>query len=130
MPAAMMSLTVAAPSSTVGKSSSIVRTTGGFGVSRTQIAVAIAAHPLAADERAAQVVPGRLGILAAEHGDAAIGQHHLDGEDVARCDPVGEAMRPTGVVRDVAADRARLLAARIGREVESVRRDVRERGRG
>ena len=41
MPAAMMPLTVAAPSSTVGKSSSIVRTTGGFGVSRTQIAVAI-----------------------------------------------------------------------------------------
>ncbi len=41
MPAAMMPLTVAAPSSTLSKSSSIVRTAGGFWVSRTQIAVAM-----------------------------------------------------------------------------------------
>ena len=41
MPAAMMSLTVDAPASTSSKSSSIVRTTGGSCVRRTQIAVAM-----------------------------------------------------------------------------------------
>ena len=35
-------------------------------------------------------------------------------------DAFGEAVRTAGVVRHVAADRARLLAARIGREVQAV----------
>ena len=39
MPAAMIALTVCAPSSTVAKSNSIVRTAGGFWVSRTQTLV-------------------------------------------------------------------------------------------
>ena len=37
-------------------------------------------------------------------------------------DALGEAVRPAGVVGDVAADRARLLAARVGREVQAVAR--------
>ena len=45
MPAAMMPLTVAAPSSTVSKSISIVRTAGGFWVSLTQTAVAMPSMP-------------------------------------------------------------------------------------
>ena len=42
------------------------------------------------------------------------------GEDVRRRDAVGQAVRPAGVVGDVAADRAALLAARVGREVQAV----------
>ena len=45
MPAAMMADTVAAPSSTDAKSSSRVRTAGGFGVSRTAMRVAMPSMP-------------------------------------------------------------------------------------
>ncbi len=41
IPAAMIALTVCAPASTVGKSNSIVRTSGGDCVSRTQTLVAM-----------------------------------------------------------------------------------------
>ena len=81
-----------------------------------------AEHALAADEHAPQVEPGRLGVLAAEHGDGAVGQDDLEGEDVGVGDALGEAVRAAGVVGDVAADRARLLAARVGREVQPVDR--------
>ena len=69
----MIALTVAAPSSTRSKSSSSVRTAGGFGVSRTRDPGGDPEHPLAADEDAAQVVAGRLGILAAEDRDVPSG---------------------------------------------------------
>ena len=39
--------------------------------------------------------------------------------DVGAGDAVGQAVRTAGVVGDVAADRARLLAARVGREVHA-----------
>ena len=45
MPAAMIPLTVAAPSSTVAKSNSIVVTAGAFWVSRTHTSVAIPSMP-------------------------------------------------------------------------------------
>ena len=45
MPAAMMAPTVCAPASTVSKSNSIVRTPGGFCVSRTQMRVAMPHMP-------------------------------------------------------------------------------------
>ena len=79
-----------------------------------------AEHALAADEDAAQVVADRLGILAAEHGDRAVGQDDLERQDVGVGDPLGQAVRSTGVVGHVAADRARLLAARIRGEVQPV----------
>ena len=82
-----------------------------------------AAHPLAADERPAQVVTGRFGILAAEHCHGPVGQDDLEGDDVARGHTLGETVRPAGVVGDVASDRARLLAARIGSEVQMMAGD-------
>ncbi len=75
-------------------------------------------HPLAPDERAAKVEPARLGILAAQHGERAVGKHDLDGEHVRGGDTLGQAVRTARVVGDVASDRARLLAARIGGEVQ------------
>ena len=83
-----------------------------------------AEHPLAADERPAQVVAVRLGILAAEHDDRTVGQDDLDGQHVRLGDPVGQAVRPTGVVGHVAADAAALLAARVGGEVQTEAGDV------
>ena len=67
MPAAMMSLTVPAPSSTVVKSISSVCTVGRV---RRELHAHLgrdAEHPLAADEHAAEVVPVGLRVLAAEH---------------------------------------------------------------
>ena len=116
----MTALTVDAPASTESKSISIVQIAGGSGVSLTQTLVVDAEHPLAADERPAQVEAERLGVLAAEHGDRAVGQHDLEGDDVGVGDALGQAVRTARVVGDVAADRARLLAARVGREVQPV----------
>ena len=88
---------------------------------RTQTLVAMPQHPLAADERAAQVVdrPAPASSPPSMH-DLAVGQHDLEAEDVRVGDAVGEAVRPAGVVGDVAADRAALLAAGIRSEVQAV----------
>ena len=48
----------------------------------------------------------------------AVGQHDLDRQHVGARHAVGEAMRSARVRGDVAADRARLLARRIRREVQ------------
>ena len=118
----MIALTVAAPSSTSAKSSSIVRTAGGFGVRRTAIAVAMPSVPSPPTNAPRRSKPGGLGVDAAQHGHLAVGQHDLDGEDVRARDAVGQAVRPAGVGGDVAADRAALLARRVGGEVQAVRR--------
>ena len=81
-----------------------------------------AAHALTADERAAQVVAGRVGLVAAQLHDLAIGQHDLHPQHVRRRDPVGEAVRPSRVVGDVATNRTALLAAGVGGEVQPVLR--------
>ena len=101
-----------------------MRTVGGFWVRRTQMRVAMPSMPSLPTKVASQVEPGRLGILTAEHGDRAVGQHHLDRQDVRRGDAVGEAVRPTGVGRHVPADRAALLARRVRRVVEAVGREL------
>ena len=61
--------------------------------------------------------------------DRAVGQHHVDREHVGGRDARREAVRPAGVGRDVAADRARLLRRRIGRVVQAQVRDRRLRSR-
>ncbi len=79
-----------------------------------------AEHALAADEDAPQVEPRRLGVLPAEDGDRAVRQDHLDGEDVHGGHALRQAVGPAGVGRHVAADRAALLARRVGRVVHAV----------
>ena len=79
-----------------------------------------AEHPLASDEHAAQVEPGRLGVLAAQDGDAPVRQHDLDGQDVHGRDTLGQAVRSAGVGGDVPAHRAALLAGGIRRVVHAV----------
>ena len=69
-----------------------------------------AERALGADERAEQVVAGRVGRLAAEPHDVAVGRDDLDPGHVVGGEAVLQAVRAAGVLRDVAADRADLLA--------------------
>ena len=86
---------------------------------------------LGADEAAAQVVAGRVGLEAAEH---ARSRRPASTTSTARMcadvTPVGQAVRAARVGADVAADRARLLRRRIGRVVQPEVRAPRARGRG
>ena len=120
----MMALTAAAASRTDGKPSSSVRDRRRERREPHRDPGGDAERALAADERAPQVVAGRLGVEAAEHRDLAVGQHDLEGEDVGAGHARGEAVRAARVVGDVAADRARLLARRVGGEVEPERREL------
>ncbi len=72
-----------------------------------------------ADEQASEIVAGGLGGFSADANDAAIGQDEFESGDVIRGDAVGQRVRAARVFRDVAADRAGLLARWIGREVQA-----------
>src|SRR5205814_9061471 len=76
-------------------------------------------RPLATDERAPQVVAGRLRVEVTEQRQRPVGEHDLEGQYVRAGDAVGQAVRTTRVVGDVAPDRARLLAGGVGREMQS-----------
>ena len=71
--------------------------------------------------QAEQVEPGRVDQRAAEVHHLAVGQHRLDAEHVMHGEAVLEAVRAAGVLGDVAADRADLLARRIRRVVVAER---------
>ena len=107
----------------VSKNATIVLTASGTGTTRSVIFVQIAERALRADERAEQVVAGRVDLLAAERDDLAVGEHDLQAGDVVRREAVLEAVRAAGVLGDVAADRADDLRRRVGRvEVRRRRR--------
>ena len=80
-------------------------------------------RPLRADERPDQVGPVRVERLAAELDDLPVGEHDREARDVVHGEAVLEAVRAARVLRHVAADRAHLLARRIGRVEEAVGRD-------
>ena len=70
--------------------------------------------PFAAHEGAGQIQAEGIGILATQPDDLAAGEHYLQPEHVIGRDPVLEAMRSARVLGDVAAQRAGLLAGRVG----------------
>ena len=76
------------------------------------------------DEQPEQIRAGRVDQRAAEVHDLPVGQHGLDAEHVVHGEAVLEAVRAAGVLGDVAADRADLLARGIGRVVVAERRDL------
>ncbi len=76
---------------------------------------------LGADEEADQVVALRVARLAADPHQLAVGQDHFEAEHVIGGHAVLERVRAARVVRDVAADRAGLLARGIRRIVEALR---------
>ena len=73
----------------------------------------------APDERPSQIQPIRLGIDATEQADRTVRQDDFDGQDVGAGDAVEQAVGTTGVVGQVAADGARLLAGRVRGEVQA-----------
>ena len=60
--------------------------------------------------------------LPPETDNLAVGEHDLEAGHVVRRNAVGERVRAAGVLGDVAAQGARLLAGRIRDEMQSVRR--------
>ena len=115
----MISETVAAQSSTVAKSSSIVVIAGGSGVRRTQAAVDEPDRALGADDHPTEVVAGRLRALGAEARHGPVPEHDVERQDVRGRDAVREAVRAAGVRPHVAADRRHLLRGRVRHVRES-----------
>ena len=72
-----------------------------------------AEHALGADDDASQVVTRSIWGDAAGVDDLSIGQHHLKPQDVVAGQPIEQAVRPAGVLGDVAADRGHRLAGWI-----------------
>ena len=75
---------------------------------------------LGADDGAEQVVARLVGGLAADLDEVPGGRDELEARDVPGREAVLEAVRPTGVLRDVAPDGADLLARRVGGVVVAV----------
>ncbi len=82
-----------------------------------------AERPLGSDDDAEEVHAVGVERLAAELDDVAVRQHERRTRDVVHGEAVLEAVRAAGVLGDVAADRADLLARRVGRVEVAVRRD-------
>ena len=80
-----------------------------------------AERALAADDRADPVEPGREPGGVAELEAAPVGQHELEREHVIGGGAVLQRVRAARVLGDVAAERARELARRIGRVEQAVR---------
>ena len=89
----MMSETVAAQSSTVAKSSSIVVIAGGSGVRHTD-GRDESDRPLGADHHPTEVA-GRLRSLGAEASHGPVPEHHVERQDVRGRDAVRQAVRAT-----------------------------------
>ncbi len=79
-----------------------------------------AERPLGADDRAEQVRPVGIERLASQLDDVAVGEDEGQAGHVVGREAVLEAVRAAGVLGDVAADRAHLLARRVGRVEEAV----------
>ncbi len=80
-------------------------------------------RPLGSDEHPEQVGAVLIEALPAELDELPVGKHDLRARDVVDREAVLEAVRPAGVLGDVPADRADLLARRVGCVEEAVRRD-------
>ena len=92
--------------------------------------VTIASVPFRSDEDAEQIEAGASSSGAAEVHELAVRQHGLDAEHVVHGEAVLQAVRAARVLGDVAADRAHLLARRIGRVVVAEGRDLLRDRRG
>ena len=101
----------------------MVRTLGGIGSSRTVISIAMPNIPSLPTKSPTRSGPQGSPCGEPSRDDRAVGKHDLELDDVVGGDAVLEAVRPAGVLRDVAAHGARRLARGIGHVVEAVRRD-------
>ena len=112
--------TAAPAASIVWKPASSVRTACGVRTMPERDARRDPERALRADDHAEEVGPVRVERLAAELDDLAVGQDERQAGDVMRREAVLQAVRAARVLGDVAADRADLLARRVGRVEEAV----------
>ena len=122
MPAPMMSLTARPPASRESYAASTRCTVSG---DRGQLDDDLgddAERALRAGERAEQVVSVNRARAVAEPRQLAGRCHDLQAEHVVDGEPVLEAVRAAGVLRDVPAHRADHLRGRVGRVEQAVRR--------
>jgi len=80
-------------------------------------------QPFGTDHQPEQIKPRRVERAPADLQHLAFDRHQLDAEDIVRRQPIFEAMHPARVLGDIAADRARDLARRIGPVIKAARRD-------
>ena len=117
IPAAITCETASPAASVVAKPASSVRTASGTRSTRTVIRTAIPSVPSEPTN-----TPSRSGpvVVARERDELAVGEHDVGRENVVDGEPVLEAVGAARVLGDVAADRADLLARRVGRVVEAL----------
>ena len=120
----MMSETAAPPASIVSNAASSVCTVSGRRRIRTVIFVTTASVPSEPTSSAEQIRTWRVHERAADVHELAVRKHRLDPEDVMHGEAVLQAVRAAGILGDVAADRADLLAGRIRRVVVTERRHL------
>ena len=119
--ASTMSPTVSPAASIDGKSASTVRTACGVCSSRTVTLVqtpSVPSEPMNSPRRSG---PACSPVGPPSVTTRAVGEHDLHLQHVVGGEAVLQAVRAAGVLRDVAADGADLLAGRVGRVVEPVR---------
>ena len=111
---AIMPATAALAVSMLGNTARIVLTALGDRHQAHPDAGDDAQRALGADDQSHQVVARRVGGAAADLHHLAIGQHDFEPERVVGRHAVAQRVRSARVFADVATDRARLLARRIG----------------
>ena len=94
---------------------SSVFTISGWRISRTMIFRDQRHRSFRSSQETSEIVARQIRFFAAGIDDVSVGQNKLQTQHVIGRDTVGERVRPAGVLGDVAADRARALAGRIGR---------------
>ena len=122
MPAATTSDTTSPAAAIDGKSASRVRTDSGARISRTVTCVTIPSVPSEPSNTPRRSGPACSPVSVPTVTTVPSASTTSSGQHVVGGEPVLEAVRAAGVLRDVAADRAHLLAGRVGRVVEPVRR--------
>ena len=101
---------------------STVRYTCGRATSRSVISSATPNSPSDPTNSPARSGPACSRLSPPSDDQGPVGEHCANAKHVVRGHAVPEAVRAAGVERDVAANRADLLARRVGRVVEPVRR--------
>ena len=117
IPAATTPETAAPAWSVESKAASTVRTASGRRSRRSVTSVAIPSVPSEPTNTPSRSGPGESLV---SRTVVAVGKHDEQRRDVVRGEPVLEAVRAARVLGDVAADRADLLAGRVGRVVPAV----------
>ena len=122
MPDAISLPTAAAQRPTSSNAASSSSTRRGIGSSRTVTSTTTPSMPSEPTTSASRPRPGASPDLRAERQQLAVHRDELDREHVVDRQAVLQAMHATGILGDVAADRARDLRRRIGRVIQAVRR--------